>query len=84
VSAWLEKNSTALIATGSAFLGVLYAAVRILWANLVESRTNRIAVLEAELKTEQREHWKTAMALERLSGKYERERAGSSRPPPSS
>jgi hypothetical protein len=38
--------------------------------------------LEAELKAERKEHWKTAMALERLLGKYERER-GSGSPPPS-
>lgn len=34
-----------------------------------------------ELKAEQREHWKTAVALASLQGKLERERAGSSRPP---
>jgi hypothetical protein len=38
--------------------------------------------LQAQLKAEQKEHWKTAMALERLLGKYERER-GSGSPPPS-
>jgi hypothetical protein len=59
---------------------------------LVALRTGeRIKELEAErnelrmlLKTEQTEHWRTAMALERLLGKCERERAGSSRPPPRS
>lgn len=80
---WLEKHSTTLIAIGTSFLGALYAGFRILWDRLAERPLKRIAELEAELKAEKKDHWKTAMALERLSGKYERERADSSRPPPS-
>jgi hypothetical protein len=80
---WLEKNSTALIAIATTALGALYAAIRILWAHLAEKPQKRIAELEAELKEERKDHWKTAMALERLSGKYETRGAVSSRPPPS-
>ena len=80
---WLEKNSTALTAMAASLLGVLYAATRILWGHLAEKPQKRIAELEAELKAERKEHWKTAMALERLSGKYERRVENSSRPPPS-
>ena len=37
---------------------------------------------EEEIKAERLDHWKTALALASLQGKYERERGDSSRPPP--
>jgi hypothetical protein len=44
----------------------------------------REAALQAELKAERLEHWKTRMSLERLLGKLEREQGNSSSRPPSS
>jgi hypothetical protein len=95
VSQWLEKNSTALIGLAATLLGALCAAVRILWGHLAEKPQKRIAELEAKLEAErlaaaakleasEQRHLKTALTLERLLGKYERERGLSSSQPPRS
>ena len=79
----------ALIPLSAAGLGWLAKAV---WGAIQQGRldclserarlTVELSDARAELKAEQREHWRTAMLLERLSGKYERERGNSSSRPP--
>lgn len=84
MSQWLEKNSTALIAIASAALGALYAAVRTIFSHLVEKQEARILELEAKLETANQRLLQTSMTLERLLGKYERERGSTSSRPPKS
>lgn len=84
---WWDDNKAWVIALG--IPGALSAVGRILWGRLVTKQDTEITelkakvlALETELRSEQKEHWKTAVALASLQGKLERERAASSRPPP--
>lgn len=92
---WLENNLATVIPLATAGTAGLAAAVRALWLQLVtapklECQAEKVILraendrLELELKAERLDHWKTAMTLERLSGKYERERGSTSSRPPSS
>lgn len=82
---WASDNAPALIAAGVSFFGALGAGIAKVWQLFQQGRLDcleRLRATEAELKAERLEHWKTALALASLQGKLERERAGSSRPPP--
>lgn len=66
-----------------AALAALTGGVAAVWKALqCPACKAELAATQAELKAERLEHWKTAMALERLLGKYERERGSDSPPPP--
>jgi len=81
---WLEKHLPEALGTAiTTFLGVLYAAVRILWDRLVTKQDKRVEELEAELKATTKELWKVHRELDWLRGKCGEKRANSSSPPPS-
>ena len=79
-----------IVPLGTAALAAVSAGVAKVWGLVQQGRLDCMEAkaslvlekqdLQAQLKAEQREHWKTAMALERLLGKYERE-LGSGSPP---
>lgn len=82
---WLDDNLPAAIGTAlTTFLGALYAGVRILWGRLVTKQDLEISELRAKLEASEARHLKTALTLERLLGKYERERGFTSSRPPKS
>lgn len=80
-----------IIPVATSALALVGAGVSKVWSAIQQGRLDCLEAkaaltlekleLQAQLKAEQKEHWKTAMALERLLGKYERER-GSGSPPP--
>jgi hypothetical protein len=80
----LEDNATALIAATVGVVSALGAGIRTLWVRLVEKQAAKIELLEAKLEASEARHLLTVRTLERLLGKYERERGVTSSRPPKS
>lgn len=78
---------TLIVPLATAALAATSAGAAKVWQSIQQGRADclqRESALAQELREERREHWKTAMALERLLGKYERERGSGSPPAPTS